>query len=63
MTKVTKAAPETPDVPEAINSDAPASPAAPTAAPADTTPSAGGSYLRDPVTGALTLITPSTVQE
>lgn len=26
-------------------------------------PSAGGSYLRDPVTGALTLVTPSTVQE
>ncbi|MEN9376810.1 MAG: hypothetical protein RL710_1967 [Pseudomonadota bacterium] len=58
MTKVTKAAPETPDAPEA----SPTAQAAP-AAPADTTPSAGGSYLRDPVTGALTLITPSTVQE
>jgi hypothetical protein len=58
MTKVTKSAPETPDAPEA----SPTAQAAP-AAPADTTPSAGGSYLRDPVTGALTLITPSTVQE
>lgn len=58
MTKVTKAAPETPDAPEA----SPTAQAAP-AAPADTTPSAGGCYLRDPVTGALTLITPSTVQE
>lgn len=57
MTKVTKAAPEmVPPVPEAISTDMPAT-------PPDSTPSAGGSYLRDPVTGALTLITPSTVQE
>ena len=57
MTKVTKAVPEmVPPVPEAISTDMPAT-------PPDSTPSAGGSYLRDPVTGALTLITPSTVQE
>lgn len=32
--------------------------------PPDTAPpSAGGRYTRDPATGALTLVTPSTVQE
>lgn len=62
MTKVPKAAPEALDAPEA-SLTAQAAPAAPTATPPDSTPSAGGSYLRDPVTGALTLITPSTVQE
>ena len=62
MTKVTKAAPEALDAPE-TGPTAQAAPAAPTATPPDSTPSAGGSYLRDPVTGALTLITPSTVQE
>ena len=63
MTKVTKAAPGTLDAPETDPAAVPASPAAPTATPPDSTPSAGGSYLRDPVTGAHTLITPSTVQE
>lgn len=29
----------------------------------DLTPNAGGSYLRDPITGVLTLVTPSTTQE
>jgi len=62
MTKVPKAAPGTLDAPE-TGPTAQAAPAAPTATPPDSTPSAGGSYLRDPVTGALTLITPSTVQE
>lgn len=30
---------------------------------ADITPRAGGSYSRDPLTGVLTLVTPSTTQE
>lgn len=29
----------------------------------EATPAAGGCYTRDPVTGVLTLVTPSTIQE
>jgi hypothetical protein len=50
----------------AENTPAPAiAPATATAQPAavDVTPAAGGSYTRDPATGALTLVTPSTTQE
>ena len=55
-----------PPTPEPISDDAPAA-AEHTAAPLqpapDTTPAAGGCYTRDPATGALTLVTPSTLQE
>lgn len=54
----TKTTPQADAAPEA---------AAPNTTPAppatDSTPHAGGNYTRDPVTGVLTLVTPSTIQE
>lgn len=49
-----------PIAPEIEAQGAEANPPAPYA---DITPHAGGSYSRDPLTGVLTLVTPSTTQE
>jgi hypothetical protein len=46
-----------------VNSEAPAALESPVINAIEVTPAAGGSYTRDPATGALTLVTPSTTQE
>lgn len=49
--------------PPASEAESQGAEAIPPAPYADLTPNAGGSYLRDPLTGVLTLVTPSTTQE
>jgi hypothetical protein len=49
--------------PPVVEVESPGAGATPPVPYADITPNAGGSYSRDPLTGVLTLVTPSTTQE